>query len=110
MEGNWIKAVTPAELQEALAGEKPVLVCFLSEWSAPCRELWPHLEALADRAYDRLRVVSLDPDLAPLDALRWDVNSIPTVLLFRGGALLDRQVGVRTLEELTAILDKKLTD
>ena len=45
-----------------------------------------------------------------LDALRWDVNSIPTALLFRGGALLDRQVGVRTLEELTAILDKKLTD
>lgn len=110
MEGNLIKAITPEGLQAALNGEKPVLVCFLSEWSAPCRQLWPQLEILADREYSRLQVVSVDPDGAPLDALRWDVNSIPTVLLFRGGALLDRQVGLRTAEELAAILDKKLMD
>jgi len=72
----------------------PALVAFTADWCAPCAWLKPYVYAIMREAGPRVRVFTLDVDEAPGVAGRLGIGSVPTVVLFRGGAEIDRSVGV----------------
>jgi thioredoxin 1 len=90
---------------EVLQAEGPVLVDFWAEWCPPCRKLAPVVDALADEYAGRVKVVKLNVDENPEVASRYAIFSIPTLLLFRGGEVVEQHVGFRPKEELKAVLD-----
>lgn len=90
---------------EVLQSDQLVLVDFWAGWCPPCRKLAPVVDALADEYAGRVKVVKLDVDENPEVAGRYSIYSIPTLLLFRGGEVIDQLVGFRAKEELKAVLD-----
>ena len=90
---------------EVLQASELVLVDFWAEWCPPCRKLAPVIDALADEYAGRVKVVKLNVDEAPEVASRYAIFSIPTLLLFRDGAVVEQHVGYRPKEELKSVLD-----
>jgi thioredoxin 1 len=90
---------------EVLQADELVLVDFWAEWCPPCRKLAPVIDALADEYKGRVKVVKLNVDESPQVASRYAIFSIPTLLLFRGGEVVEQHVGFRPKEELKAVLD-----
>jgi thioredoxin 1 len=90
---------------EVLQASELVLVDFWAEWCPPCRKLAPVIDALADEYAGRVKVVKLNVDESPQVASRYAIFSIPTLLLIRGGQVVEQHVGFRPREELKGILD-----
>src|SRR5882724_5733490 len=87
------KELTDANFVETLKSDKPVLVDFWAEWCGPCKMSGPVVEELADD-YDGKAVVSkLNVDENPQVTARYGVRSIPTLLVFKNGQIVDKQVG-----------------
>jgi len=79
--------------QEVLRSDLPVLVDFWAPWCAPCRMVAPTVEKLAREEHRRLRVAQLNVDESPVVAGQLGVSGIPTMILFRGGHVIDRWTG-----------------
>ena len=90
---------------EVLQASELVLVDFWAEWCPPCRKLSPVIDALADEYAGRVKVVKLNVDDSPEVAGRYSIFSIPTLLLFRGGEVVEQLVGYRPKDELKTVLD-----
>ena len=100
-------AVTDADFGErVIQSDQPVLVDFWAEWCAPCRALGPIVETLAGDYSGRARIAKVDVDASPELAMRYGVRSIPTVILFDNGQVVDTFVGVRPKADYAASLDK----
>jgi thioredoxin len=78
---------------EVLRSPIPVLLDFSAEWCGPCKRLQPIVEAIALEYADRLRVAHLDIDKAQATAVKYGIMSVPTVLFFKGGKVLDQLLG-----------------
>lgn len=86
----------------------PLLVDFWAEWCAPCRTLGPVIEQVAEQYSDRATVAKVDIEANPDLARRYNVRSIPTVMLFENGQPSETFVGVRPLGDYTGALDAAL--
>ena len=91
--------------QEVLRSELPVLVDFWATWCGPCRMIAPAVEAVAAERADTLKVGKVNVDDEQALAVQFGINSIPTLLLFKDGRLVDSLTGYRTKEQLDAWLD-----
>ena len=90
-----MRDVTDASFEEdVLSAGKPVVVDFWAPWCGPCKAIHPILEQLATET-DKVEFVKLDIDAHPVHASRYDVLSIPTVILFSEGAAREVVVGAR---------------
>ncbi len=78
---------------EVLDAELPVLVDFWATWCGPCRSLAPHVESVASSLAGKLKVVKLDIDSNPQTPAKYGIRGIPTLLVFKGGELVDKLVG-----------------
>jgi len=94
--------------QEVLKAEKPAIVDFWAPWCGPCRALGPMVEELAVTYKDRIKIAKLNIDDSPLTAEKFGVRSIPTLLLFKDGKLLDTLIGLVPREKLEDFAKKGL--
>jgi len=100
--------VTDGNFQsEVLEAEQPVLVDFWAPWCGPCRVVHPILEEMAGERED-LRIVSINTDENQQTAARFDILSIPTLILFRDGAEAKRVIGAMPKRRLEAELEPAL--
>jgi len=105
-----MQSLTDATFDEEIAGSaEPVLVDFWAEWCGPCKMIAPILEEIAEEHAGKLKVVKLNVDDNPDIARRFDVMSIPTLILFDAGQPAKRMVGAKgkgqLLQELSDVLD-----
>ena len=91
--------------KEVLQSDVPVLVDFWATWCGPCRMIAPAVEAIAEEREGTLKVGKVNVDDEGALAMQFGIQSIPTLLLFKDGKLVDSAVGYRTKEQLDAWLD-----
>ena len=94
--------------QEVLESGQPVLVDFYAGWCGPCKMLAPIVEDLAAEYADRIKIGKLNVDQNMETAAKYGVQSIPTLILFKGGEAVKTVVGLQSKAALTQILDSVL--
>ncbi|MEE2901626.1 MAG: thioredoxin [Myxococcota bacterium] len=93
---------------EVLNSEIPVLVDFWAPWCAPCRAIAPSVEALADEYAGKVKVGKLNIDDNPTIPGKYGIRSIPTLLVFKGGDVVDQQVGGVNKAAIEGMIKKAL--
>ena len=97
------KIATNTSFDELLASEKLVIVDFWATWCGPCRMLSPLLDEVEEEMADQIEVVKVNVDDADEIAMRFRIMSIPTLLFFKNGQMVDRSVGAMPK---SALVDK----
>jgi thioredoxin 1 len=90
---------------EVLRSSEPVLVDFWATWCPPCRMIAPTIDALAGEYAGRVKVAKLDVDEAPDVAQKFGIQSIPTLLVFKDGRVVEQRVGALPRSEMARMLD-----
>jgi thioredoxin 1 len=93
-------------LDEVIESNVPVVVDFYADWCGPCRMLAPALERLAREMAGQVKIVKVDVDDQPALAQHFGVQSIPTLVTFREGQMVDRLVGIGSPGELRRALSR----
>ncbi len=106
---NGIVNLSTATFDETVSGsDTPVVVDFWAEWCGPCKMITPVLEELAGELGDQVTIAKLNVDDNPEVAMRFNVMSIPTLLVFHGGEVRKRLVGAKGKSQLLQELDEFL--
>ena len=93
---------------EVLNSDLPVLVEFWATWCGPCRSISPIVEQLATEFSGKVKVTKLNVDESPATPSQYGVRGIPTLILFRGGKILDQIIGAVPKARLKALIEKAL--
>lgn len=100
--------ITDSNFNNVISKNKTVLVDFWAEWCGPCRIIGPVIEELANEYEGKAIIGKLDVDSNQESSIKYGVRSIPTILTFKDGEIVDRQVGAVPKETLTNIIDSQL--
>ncbi|HHZ99746.1 MAG TPA: thioredoxin [Candidatus Marinimicrobia bacterium] len=95
---------------DVLASDTPVLVDFWAEWCGPCRMIGPIVEEIANEYAGRIKVGKMNVDLNPVVPPQFGIRSIPSLLIFKDGAVSDQIVGAVPKKNITEVLDKVLAN
>jgi len=101
-----MKAAQKSRFSDLIDGNTPVLVDFYADWCAPCKMMPPILKEVKRTVGDRAVIIKLDVDRNPEVANRYQVRSIPTLMIFKNGKPLFRQAGVMQARDLVNELMK----
>jgi len=100
--------ITDDNFQEIINSNQPVLVDFWAEWCGPCKMIGPIVEELAGDYEGKAVIGKVDVDANPSVAAQFGIRSIPTLLIFKGGQVVDKQVGAVPKTVLSQKIDAQL--
>ncbi|WP_209330037.1 thioredoxin [Lunatimonas salinarum] len=100
--------ITDANFEEVLKSAHPVLVDFWAEWCGPCKMIGPIVEELAGEYEGKAVIGKLDVDSNPEITMKFGVRSIPTLLIFKDGQIVDKQIGAVPKSVLSQKLEAQL--
>ena len=111
MRNGWQKIMTISVTNETFENEvleqtKLVLVDFWAEWCGPCKQIAPTLEELAEKYSENLSICKVDVDANRELALQYNVRSIPSLMIFKNGEMVDSLIGAVSLEELEDLVTR----
>ena len=95
--------------KELLDTDKPVLVDFYADWCGPCRMMPPILKDVKHKYGDNVKIVKIDVDKNPRASMKYQVRSIPTLIIFHKGEIAWRHTGVASAAQIGMALDQMLT-
>jgi thioredoxin 1 len=93
-----------SKFSELINSGKPVLVDFYATWCGPCKTMAPLLKELSERVGDKAEIIKVDVDRNPQAAAHYQVQGVPTLILFRDGQIRWRQSGVMSVQELEQVI------
>jgi thioredoxin 1 len=94
---------------ELIKGNTPVLVDFTATWCGPCKMMKPVLEQLHQQMGDKIRIIKIDIDQSPASANAYQVQSVPTLVVFQNDKILGRRSGVLSAVQLEKIIEQHIT-
>ena len=97
-----------SEFEQLLTDEGPVVVDYTATWCGPCRVISPFIDKLAEEYEGRAKVVKIDIDQNKESAKKYGIRSIPAVLIFKGGEVVEKLVGKAPYETFSNALEKHL--
>ena len=100
--------ITDANFEEVMKSDQPILVDFWAEWCGPCKMIGPVVEELAGDYEGKAVVGKVNVDENPAVAAKFGIRSIPTLLVFKGGEIVDKQVGAVPKGVLAGKLDAQM--
>ena len=104
-----VKEVTTETFEkEVLSSDVPVLVDFWAEWCGPCKQISPRLEELANKYSENLTVCKVNVDENRELSLEYNIRSIPALIIFKSGEMVDSLIGAVSLEELEDLVTRNL--
>ncbi|MEM6534278.1 MAG: thioredoxin [Pseudomonadota bacterium] len=93
--------ITDDTFDEAIAGGKPVVVDFWAEWCGPCKQMAPHLDAVAEELADNVTIAKLNVDDNPMAASKYGVRGLPTLILFKDGKVAGTHLGAMSKQRIS---------
>lgn len=108
MASDNVQHVTDSTFDQLVKSPTPVLVDFWAEWCMPCKRIAPTVEQLATDYAGRLTVAKMNVDENPDVPTRFGIRGIPTLMLFKGGALVDQVVGAVDKDTIKKMVDSHL--
>ena len=104
-----IKHISDASFeQDVVKADKPVLLDFWAEWCGPCKAIGPSIEQIATEYSGKAKVYKVDVDAHADLASQYGVMSIPALLVFKGGKVVDQMVGAGSKQTIAGLLDRAL--
>jgi len=89
---------------DLIQGEKPVLVDFYADWCGPCKMMAPMLSEFSREMSDKVKVIKVDVDKNPKAAMSYQIQGVPTLILFKKGQVVWRQSGVVPAHQLRSVI------
>lgn len=93
---------------DLINSDKPTFIDFSAEWCGPCKMMAPILDEFKSKVGDKVKVVKIDVDRNPAIASMYQVNSVPTLMLFKSGQLVWRQSGVVPTNQLVRVVENHM--
>jgi len=106
--GSAIAVTDQTFESEVLKSAEPVLVDFWAPWCGPCRAVAPTVESIATEYAGKVKVVKVNTDESGEVAMKLGITSIPTLMVFKGGQMVERVVGNRPKADLVSLVTKHI--